>query len=493
MNRNEKVIKAPMPQEKIFRIMILITFVVASVFFLKNLFAGNFGVGIFIGVCLAIFGGSILIMKKLDTKVETQQIVVCISLLLVEFFISLVSGDYYSDDFCLYLASVGLAGLYLEPKYAQIQLVVIDILWVFQYFLHPEKAGDTKQFILCIILFNLAAVIFWMTIRRGRAFIYIGDMRAEEAEKLLDSMNQMGLELKKNFETSSGRVEHMQEANEQLEVNAKELRQGSSGIANGARDVAGTCEGVQDKMQIMEGQINDLNDEVKSCENALTENRQNMEAMSKQMQSVQETVSQTSHVFELLNEQMKEITNVTEQLNSISSNTTMLALNASIEAARAGNMGAGFAVVASNVQALAVDSTKCSGQVAQVVAQMQQQIKKTSEQLADSEKAIYASIEALQQLQGGFDHLDQSFVSLYENIEEQNTYISDVDETFVELKEKISQMHYYSEENQQAVGAIAEALGIYKDNVGLVIQDTRQIQQISAAMMELSKETEELE
>lgn len=192
----------------------------------------------------------------------------------------------------------------------------------------------------------------------------------------------------------------------------------------------------------------------------------------------------------MMEQRMQEIHVVTKQLNGISASTTMLALNASIEAARAGQAGAGFAVVASKVQELAVDSNKCSGQVADVVNAMQEQVQKTTMQLEESTEVIDASLEALEGLKGGFDHLTQQFSSLYSNIEEQNSNINQVESIFRELKDKIEDMSSHSEENETSVEAIAEAMGVYKESMKQVIDDTKHIHELSASMLALSKENE---
>ena len=217
-------------------------------------------------------------------------------------------------------------------------------------------------------------------------------------------------------------------------------------------------------------------------------NRRNMEEMNRQMETVKRTMHETDEVFRMLEQRMQEIHSVTEQLNSISSSTTMLALNASIEAARAGQAGAGFSVIASKVQELAVDSNKCSGQVAEVVNAMQEQIQKTTMRLGESVEAINSSLGALDGLQGGFDNLTQQFGSLYSNIEEQNTNVNQVESIFMELKDKIADMSAHSEENQVSVEAIAEAMGVYKENMNQVIDDTKHVHELSASMLEMSRE-----
>lgn len=490
MKETQKIMKKPISKDKIFKVMLYVTYIVASVFLLKNILGKSLVGAVVIGVSLAVFTVVLFVMRKSNTRIENQQFVVSMSLVFLVFIISLNSGASYSDDFPLYLAVIGLTGLYLRPKYTLIQGVLADILLILQYAIHPEKAESTGQFFLCLAMFILASGMFYMAIQRGRAFIEMSQVRAEEAEGLLKSLATIGEELQHNFENSLNRIENLEAANARLEGNTSDLRQSSDSIAQGAREVEHTCDNVQDKVQVTEGQIGALNSDVKTFETALAANRRNMEEMNRQMETVKRTMHETDEVFRIMEQRMQEIHMVTEQLNSISASTTMLALNASIEAARAGQAGAGFAVVASKVQELAVDSNKCSAQVADVVNALQEQIQKSTLRLGESEEAINSSRDALEGLQGGFDHLTQQFGSLYNNIEEQNNNINQVEFIFGELKDKIADMSAHSEENQVSVEAIAEAMGVYKESMNQVIDDTRHVHELSASMLKISKENQ---
>lgn len=323
--------------------------------------------------------------------------------------------------------------------------------------------------------------MFYLAINRGRTYIEIGEARAEDAEQLLSSLQQLGQELNRNVENSTNSIETLKAANERLGHNAEELRRGSSSITQGARSVSEACEDVQQTMTQTEQQVDTLTGNVQDFEQSLNLNRQNMQEMSQQMQSVQSTMSQANEVFRIMETQMKEITAVTEQLNSITSSTTMLALNASIEAARAGQSGAGFAVVASKVQELAVDSTKCSGQVAEVVGSMQTQIKETTKQLAESSQAIFASLSALQELQDGFS-------SLYRNIEAQNGNITQVNSIFEQLKNSVAEMSRCSADNQETVSDITEAMGVYQVNMDIMMEDTRHVHELSSNLLQVAQQ-----
>lgn len=488
MSKEVKKVKGPVAQEKIFKIMMIMTFAVAAAFLLKNVIGKAWVGAIAVGVCMLVFSIITLIMSKLNVSQYAKQFALCVELPFLVFFISIFSGNFYSDDFPLFLAVVGLSGMYLEPAYTKVQMVEVPILLALLYVINPGKADPLSQFIMCVVLFVVAAYTFCLTINRGRAFIMVSQEKAAEAEKLLASIKNVGEELQANYEVSSGRIEGMREVNERLEENTTELKNGSYEINEGTREVETTCDEVQQYMQITESHIGALNTEVKQVEVAMAESKENMQIMDAQMQSVKRTVGATKEVFAQLQQQIQEISEATKQLTGIAANTKMLALNASIEAARAGESGAGFAVVASQVQSLALDSNNCSDQVILVVDNMKNQIEVTTEQLEESVEAINNSLESLVGLQSGFDGLISSFDSLYENIEEQNKNVKNVDSIFGSLRAKVGEMSNYSEENQAVVESIVEAMMAYRDHMDKIIDDTKTIHELSSSMLEISND-----
>lgn len=488
MNEEKETGKQPISKDTIFKVMLYITYIVSGAFLLKNIIGRNLPGMVAIGLCLVIFTAILMTLRGLKRDIKEQQFMTSMGLLFVVFIISQFSGESYSDDFLLYIAIIALTGLYLRPRYTLTQVILADIMLAVQYFIHPEKAGALGQYITCLLVFTLAGVMLYQVINRGRAFIEISQRRAEEAERLLVSLQQLGEELEHNFENSSAGIEGLRKTNDRLNQNVEELRGGSTSITQGARVVEDTCDNVQVKIEETEKQVVALTDGVRSFEDSLEVNKKNMAEMNQQMKVVQSAMGQVNQVFRLLEQQMQEIFKVTEQLKSISSSTTMLALNASIEAARAGQSGAGFAVVASKVQDLAVDSNKCSEQVVGVVGQMQQQIQETTRQLEESGIAINASLSALQGLQDGFSMLTDQFGNLYQNIEAQNGNVNQVNMIFETLKNDIAEMSHFSEENQKAVDDIAGAMNVYKENTDQMIQDTQQVYEMSESLLSLTRQ-----
>lgn len=486
MNEKKKVRK-PLSHTGIYRLMVALTYGVSGAFLVKNLLGGDYaGAGV-VGGVLAVFSAALGIMMACKVKPEIRHVVVAASLIVVVFIVGLTTGSYYSEDFCLYLAVIGLTGLYLKPLYGWVQLVLADIFLIIQFVVHPEKADPIGQFIMCMVTFTLAAVMFCLVIGRGRSFIERSRMRTEEAEGLLKSMNKIGLELEQNFRNSDVRMESLKSANEQMKDSADVLQQSSENIASDAYEVSASCDNVRVYMQETEQNIQKLNSDVHSFEEVLAANQRNMAQMSAQMNTVKQDIDETATFFRTLTEQMSKISAATEEINQIASNTGLLAVNASIEAARAGAAGKGFSVVATNVRELAVNSTQCSNEVADLVSNMQVQIGHTSRQLNDSANAITESLQTLISFQDGFAQLLQQFKSLYGNIEAQNQSVDQVSAIFEGLKDRVATMSANSDQNQNSVESIAQTMRVYRENIAAVIEDNRHIQELSEDMLNVSQ------
>ena len=455
--------KAPITQQQIFKIMFTLTVVISAVFFLKNLLGGAMKEALMIGSTVLVFAVVFLFLKLKKAKESSKQMAISIGMMILVFIIALNSGGYFSDDFIMFLAVIALTGLYLEPKYSIAQLVIAAAALAVMYVLHPEKADPLGQYIQCWGEFVLTGVLFIQTIKRGKAFIGIGEDRAKEAETLVDSMKQMGVDLETDFAQSSERINN----------NTSELRKGSVSMVDSAVNMQSSCDDVQDRIIISQQSILELNEEVTRFELALRENQANMANMEKQLAAVTTTVNEANEVFHAMEQKMGEVADIADQLGDISFNTSILSLNASIEAARAGESGAGFEVVATEMRQLSNTSNVFSEQVAEVVKELMREVGETAQQFEDSTKALAESKESMDELQQSFTRLTEQFGKLYGNIETQNLNVNEVGDIFNHLQSRVAEMQRYSEDNQKSVGAIVEAMDLYKVNIEKVIENTR--------------------
>ncbi len=455
--------KKPITQETIFKMMCIVAMGVSGAFFLKNVLGGSVRGIVIIGGGMVAFGITNWILKVKNASLRTKQLTVSVAILVLIFCVSINSGAYFSDDFILYLAVICMTSMYLEPHYSAVQLVVAAAALLIMYVMHPEKADPLGQYLQCWGIFILSGILLIQTIKRGRIFIEIGDDRAKEAEALVNSMKEMGVNLENDFARSSQRINN----------NTADLQQDSVAIVNTAQHMQENCDSVQDCILLSQKTILELNEEVGHFEAALWENQSNMEAMEKQLAGVVATINETNTIFKSMAEKMGDVVKITDQMGDLSFNTSILSLNASIEAARAGKEGAGFDVVATEMRKLSDNSNVFSEQVADVIKGLVREVGETAQQFTDSTVALEESKNSMNELRESFLRLTEQFTKLYSNIEEQNNNVSEVGVIFNRLQGNVEEMYKYSAENQSSVGAIIEAMDVYKGNIENVIEQTR--------------------
>lgn len=465
MGKNQKKEKKMMTVEKIYKIMQWLPVVVASIFFLINTIKGNTPAMLVIGLCLAVFIGLTVFSQKKNMDLYKRELILVIALPTLVFLISLFSGASYSDDFPLFLAVIAMTGMFLEPKFTRIQFILVDVYLVIMYLVHPEKSGGLSQYILCAACFTLAAFLYYQVILRGRAFIEINEEHAKESEELLNSVRKMGAELQSDFEASS----------EKIDLGTENLQKGSALIAEGAGAVSESCNVVHGKIRETGEQIIQLNEEVRQFEEGLNENKSNVSAMNEQVTSVGELITESGEIFHAMEEQMNEIVGIAKKINDISFKLTILSLNAAVESAQAGEYGAGFEVIASEMRELSETSGGFADQVADVVKDLKQRVEMTSEKFAGSEEALDRSKQTMTELVQSFDKLSNQFESLYSNMEYQNQNINQIDYIFGDLNQRVSDMHSSSLKNQEAVGGIVAAMDDYRENIDKVVKNTQSI------------------
>lgn len=461
----EQKTKKMMTNEKIYKITKLVPILVAAVYFLINVIKGQVPAMVAIGACLVVFISLFTIADKKQFTMYKKELMVSLALPTLVFVISLFSGASYSDDFSLYLAVIGISGMFLEPKFTLIQIYLIEAFLLVMYSVHPEKTEGTGQYILCMACFTVAAVLFYQVVKRGKAFIDISNEKASESEGLLNSIRTMGAELQNDFEASSVKIE----------AGTQELMKGSALIAHGAGEVSHSCNVVQDKIKDTQDQIGQLNEEVKQFEAGLLENQNNVADMQNQINAVGDMIAESGAVFRAMEEQMNEIAGIAKQISDISFKLTILSLNAAVESAQAGEYGSGFEVIASEMRELSESSGGFATKVEDVVKDLSKRVNITSEKFTNSEEALVQSKQTMAGLVESFDKLNKQFEELYGNIESQNRNINQIDYIFDELDHRVSDMHNSSVENKNAVDAIAEAMNDYRINIDKVVKNTQSI------------------
>ncbi|QPA32596.1 methyl-accepting chemotaxis protein [Anoxybacillus caldiproteolyticus] len=141
-----------------------------------------------------------------------------------------------------------------------------------------------------------------------------------------------------------------------------------------------------------------------------------IETIIGQMESIHQKVENLSKVVTDLSKYSREIGNIVKTITEISSQTNLLALNAAIEAARAGEHGRGFAVVADEVRKLSEEATASTNQISEIVSSIQENISKSVEFMNEGKVEVTNGIRIVNDAKHAFEVIQSDMNNVSQQI-----------------------------------------------------------------------------
>jgi len=193
----------------------------------------------------------------------------------------------------------------------------------------------------------------------------------------------------------------------------------------------------------------------------------------KSMEEIRKNVQETSRSIKRLGESSQEIGNIVQLINDIADRTSILALNASIQAAMAGDAGRGFAVVAEEVQRLAERSTNATKQIDTLIKNIQGEINEAGSSMEES----------IQRVVEGSTLADNAHQKLQE--------IEMVSNQLAELIQSISIAATQQAKSSENITKTMEEMGsVSSKNLAASRQTTQAINRLAATSDELAASVE---
>jgi len=314
----------------------------------------------------------------------------------------------------------------------------------------------------------------------------------DEIKELADSFNLMKSNLHSLIHSMTANVEHTSSAAEELAASTEEISNSSHDIANLVERMAisdtqaavtgressiamdETAQGVQ---RIAEA-TQMLHSKAVDTQSIANDGEKTLHIAESQMSIIQQSSNTTNERIKKLSTQSAEIVNITKVITDITEQTNLLALNAAIEAARAGEHGKGFAVVADEVRKLAEQSKASANQIVDVIALIQQETKEVENAVNVTVLNVDEGVTFIQNAQNAFDGILKAISDMTSQIEDVSASTQQISASTEEVAASVNEMSSSSKHAAQQSETIAATIE----------EQAATIQEINAVAKALSEE-----
>jgi methyl-accepting chemotaxis protein len=248
----------------------------------------------------------------------------------------------------------------------------------------------------------------------GDLSVDIEVQRTDEVGQLLAAMQAMSLSLREMVGRLQGGVTQISASAQSLSAVTEQTRQGVNGqkaetdqVATAMSEMTATVHDVARNAEAAAGSAAEADKRVTSGTEVV---RQTL-ARINQLAAAMATTTQS---IEQLSEDAQRIDSVLDVIKSVAEQTNLLALNAAIEAARAGEQGRGFAVVADEVRALAKRTQQSTEEIEGLIATLREGVRRSVEDMSKSGTLVEQTVQDANQTEGALTGIAGSVTQIFE-------------------------------------------------------------------------------
>ncbi len=288
----------------------------------------------------------------------------------------------------------------------------------------------------------------------------------------LDTVKRVSEELVAHFDEANGYIVTLDEALNTSNLTMQDITLNIENTAQEIQNQSMMCQDIGDSTQNAKSQTDVM---VDASAKALEEVVQGVEAMDKlhtHAQDVERDNRETVERVVALNERTENVKNILSTISGISTRTHLLAMNASIEAARAGDAGKGFAVVAEEIRILSEQTKAATINIEGILAELGQDVEQVTTSINHSVQTVQEQNELIEETKTKFDAIDIGVKQLMSIINDFKGIIDTITEASTVIADAVTDLSANSEE-------VAAASN---DGTSIMTQAVEDMNQVKAAL-----------
>ncbi len=300
-----------------------------------------------------------------------------------------------------------------------------------------------------------------------------GDLTHQVEYRSEDEIGQMAIALNSSISTQRQMIAHVAETISQLAAAGEEMATITDQTTRIVHDQRGETEQVATAMDEMTATVREVAANIVQAADAAGEvHRQTQEGRRVVNDAVEEIdglarqIEGSARTIGAVEQQSEAINTVLEVIRGVAEQTNLLALNAAIEAARAGEQGRGFAVVADEVRVLAGRTQQSTEEIDQMIEALQAESRRAVEAMAASQQRSESAVrrarlsgDALERIAGAVANIRDMNAQIASAAEEQGAVSEEINRNVVHINDLASQTATSAEETATASRDLARMAG----------------------------------
>ncbi|WP_352524567.1 methyl-accepting chemotaxis protein [Heyndrickxia oleronia] len=308
----------------------------------------------------------------------------------------------------------------------------------------------------------------------GHLIIATNEMNRQTRD-LLNRINTVSGSVTSQSEELSQSANEVKSGSEQIAITMQELASGTEVQANNTNELSSIMGSFTLKVE----EANEKGKLIQQSSNQVlsmaSEGKKLMESSNEQMAKIDQIVQGAVQKVQSLDSQSREISTLVSVINDIAEQTNLLALNAAIEAARAGEHGKGFAVVADEVRKLAEQVSHSVTDITSIVINIQKESGMVAESLLNGYSEVEKGTSQIQTTGKTFTEINEAVIKMVNSITTISDSLSEMEDNSLKMNRSIEEIASISQESAAGVE-----------------QTSASSQQISSSMEEIAGNSEDL-
>jgi len=281
--------------------------------------------------------------------------------------------------------------------------------------------------------------------------------RSGKMSGIYASMAEMVAGLRNLVQSINSNSETIAAASEQLSASADEMSRGVSQQSGRTSQIATSADEMSQTVIDIAQSASGIASEASGTGSLAKGGKGIVDQSVVESEAIAAVVEKSSEKIINLSDQSKKIGDILNVIKDIADQTNLLALNAAIEAARAGEQGRGFAVVADEVRKLAERTSTATSEVANIITAIQNEIRSASDSMGETTRKVRKGVELAGRAGSALEEIVQSVDSLQDKVRHIASATEEMSTTSESISSDIQDIARVSDETSSNSRQIAQS------------------------------------